>query len=57
MHESKSVQRLIGVYVEPDEKEWVKAQAEARQWTPSFFCRELIREAMAREEVMNDSAA
>lgn len=57
MDESKSVQRLIGVYVEPDEKEWALREAAKRQWTLSFFCRELIREAMAREGAINDGAA
>jgi hypothetical protein len=50
MEETRSVQRLIGVYVEPHEKQWVKEKADELQWSLSLYCRNLIIEAMAQEE-------
>jgi len=41
--------RVIGVSVAPEVKEWVKEEAEKRKWTMSFFCHELLKEAMERE--------
>lgn len=41
--------RVIGVSVAPELKDWVKAEAAKRKWTMSFFCKEILKEAMEKE--------
>jgi len=48
MEQSRMERRLIGVYVDPEIKEWVREKAEEKKWSLSFFCHELLREAMER---------
>jgi len=40
--------RIIGVFVEPEVKEWVFEEAEKRKWSMSLFCKEILREAMEK---------
>ena len=43
--------RVIGVSVAPEVKEWVRKEAIKRKWTMSFFCHEILKDAMDKGRI------
>lgn len=54
MNESQGKERRIGVYVDPEIKEWAREEARKRKWSLSLFCCELLRAAMNRDDMKAD---